>query len=221
LRLRRWQRDSAATLIPRACSRVAAAVATECLKLMVQAAGDGVAERSLSSLDVSLCSLPVCSHGGAGGCWSQSAVGVSDAVLEAVGLDAMCGLLPGASRTRLLGEWSERDGQVRLDGGFEGTVPAALTENRGLGLDRGGALSRGLVLEFRSPAGGKAAGKFSFALRGLHDLVFGGLEALAFEGEPRWTACAATKNAARSALEFGDSRACLVDDALCFGPRFA
>jgi hypothetical protein len=133
---------------------------------VVQAAGDGVAERSLSSLDVSLCSPPACSLGCAGRCRPQSAARLSDALLESVGLDALCGLVPGASRTRLLWEWSEREGQVGRGGRIEGRVPVVLAEDHEVGLDRGGARPRGLVLGILSPAVGKVGGKFSLALGG-------------------------------------------------------
>lgn len=102
--------------------------AIERSELVVQAAGDRVAERSLGALDVSLCSLPVCSLGGAGRCRPQRVVGIGDAVLKAVGLDAMFGLVPGASRARLLWEWSERDRQIGRGGRIEGARSLLVTE---------------------------------------------------------------------------------------------
>jgi hypothetical protein len=81
---------------------VIAELATERSELVVQAAGDGVAERSLRALEVSLCSLPACSLVGAGGSGPQRVAGIGDAVFEAVRLDAIvaartptiCAVLP-------------------------------------------------------------------------------------------------------------------------------
>ena len=48
-------------------------------------------------------------------------------MLEAVGLDAMCGVVPGAAPTRLLWAWPERDRQIGRGGRFEDTAPLLLT----------------------------------------------------------------------------------------------
>ena len=68
---------------------------------------------------------------------------------------------------------------------------------------------------------GGVVGSVGGAFYRLRSLLFGGLQALAFEGERREIAGAVAQRAARSPLKFGDSRACLGHDALCFGPGVA
>ena len=120
---------------------------------------------------------------------------------------------------RIWSGWSRiRRGRLLLARGFGGGPSLVLTEYGELRLDRRGALAPGCALGLLSPAVGEAAGELSFALRECRSLALCGAEALAFEGQRRLIDRAATQTGAGSPLEFGDSRARLVGDALCFGP---
>jgi hypothetical protein len=66
-----------------------------------------VAEVSLSALEVVVGALPVRTLAVVAGGWSECVVGVGDGVVEAVGLDAGGGLLPGAASVRLLREGAQ------------------------------------------------------------------------------------------------------------------
>ena len=58
----------------------------------------------------------------------QRGARIADPALEAVGLDAMCGLVPDVPSTRVLWERSERDRQVGRRRRFEGGPSLLLTE---------------------------------------------------------------------------------------------
>jgi hypothetical protein len=75
-------------------------------------AGVAVPEVSLSALEVVVGALPPRSFARVDGRLSQGVAGVGDSVVEAVGLDAGGGLLPGAASARLFGETAERFGEV-------------------------------------------------------------------------------------------------------------
>ena len=74
---------------------------------MPEAAFDAEAELVLGSVEVLLGSLPVCARGCRVGSWAEGVAGVGDGVVEAVGLDALGGLPPGASGARLIGRLAE------------------------------------------------------------------------------------------------------------------
>ena len=71
-------------------------------------AGGLLTEVSLSELEVVVGALPMRALAVIAGGWSEGVVGVGDRVVEAVGLDAVGGLLPGAPSARLVGEIAER-----------------------------------------------------------------------------------------------------------------
>jgi hypothetical protein len=71
------------------------------------AAFDAEAELVLGSVEVVLCLLPVGACGCRVGSWPEGSLVVGDGVVEAVGLDALGGLPPSASGSRLLGKLAE------------------------------------------------------------------------------------------------------------------
>jgi hypothetical protein len=104
-------------------------------------------EVSLGTLEVVVGALPLCALVLVARAWSQGMAGVCDGVVEAVGLDARGGLLPGAPSARLVreraerlcevGSWSlQRDGQVLAAAGRELRVElgGALAERAALGV---------------------------------------------------------------------------------------
>ena len=73
---------------------------------------DAVAEVSLSALEVLVGALPVRALVLVARRRSECVIGIGDGVVEAVGLDARGGLLPGAASVRLVRESAERRGEV-------------------------------------------------------------------------------------------------------------
>ena len=67
-----------------------------------------MSEVSLGALEVVVSALPVGGLALVARRWSERVAGVGDGVVEAVGLDACSGLLPGAASARLFGERAER-----------------------------------------------------------------------------------------------------------------
>jgi hypothetical protein len=68
---------------------------------------DASAEVVLCSLEVVLGSLPVLARGCRGRSRAEGVVVVGDGVVEAVGLDALGGLPPGAPGSQLIGKLTE------------------------------------------------------------------------------------------------------------------
>jgi len=66
--------------------------------------------------------------------------GVGDGVVEAVGLDACGGLLPGAASARLLRQSAQRFGEVGR-WSFERDAEVLAAAGRELRVERGGALA--------------------------------------------------------------------------------
>src|SRR6185312_13092096 len=113
-----------------------------------------------------------------GGSWPDGGVAVGDGVVEAVGLEASCGLQPRAPRVGLLGERPERRREVRAMM-LEGISEVLLAEDREPGFERGGLLAKGRVLGCRCRGAGRAGGKFLFACGGRRSLLLCGFQALA------------------------------------------
>ena len=67
-----------------------------------------VTDLSLSALEVVVGALPVRTLARVARGRAECVAGVGDGVVEAVGLDACGGLLPGAASARLVGESAER-----------------------------------------------------------------------------------------------------------------
>ena len=107
---------------------------------MPESAIDVQAEFALRPVDVLLCSLPVSACGGCGGWWSKRVLAVCDRMVEAVGLDAIGGLLPGASWVWLRGKRPERRGEMR-SAVLKPVAQVLLPKNGELGFERGGALA--------------------------------------------------------------------------------
>ena len=75
-------------------------------------AGVAVTEVSLSALEVVVGALPVRALALVARGRAEGVAGVGNGVVEAVGLDAGGGLLPGAASARLVRESAERFGEV-------------------------------------------------------------------------------------------------------------
>jgi hypothetical protein len=82
------------------------------LDLVGVLAGVAVTEVSLSALEVVVGALPAHRFAPVARRLSQGVAGVGDGVVEAVGLDACGGLLPGAASARLVRESAQRRREV-------------------------------------------------------------------------------------------------------------
>ena len=101
---------------------------------------DASTEVALGTLEVVVGALPARAPVLVAGRLSQDVAGVGDGVVEAVGLDACGGLLPGAASARLVGESAERFGEV---GGwsFDRDAEVLAAAGRELRVELGGALA--------------------------------------------------------------------------------
>jgi hypothetical protein len=179
-------------------------------------AGVVVPEVSLSALEVVVGALPVRAPLRVARRGSQGVAGVGDGVVEAVGLDARGGLLPGAPSGRLVrqsaqrfcevGSWSlERDAQM---------LAAAAGELR---VELGGALAQRAAFRVPFRAVGDAAREVALTLGGRRDFLLGELEALALQCAFGGVRVVPAQHTARGLLQLGDACPRSVSDALGLG----
>ena len=146
--------------------------------------------------------------------------GVGDGVVEAVGLDARGGLLPGAASARLVRESAQRLGEVG-SWSLQRDAQVLAAKARQLRVDLGGALAERAAFGLPCRAVGNAACEVALTFGGRRDLSLGELEALALQRAFGGVRGAAAQLAARRLLELGDARPRAVSDALRVGPSAA
>ena len=147
-------------------------------ELASEATIDASAEVALGLLQFVLGTLPL---GAIGRCvWfgAESVVGVGDGVIEAIGLDALGRLLPGASRARLIGRRAEC-GQHVWARVLQRVAQVLAAANRQLGVELGGPLTEPPDFGFPSRAIGKIESQRALALGRRDRLAFGEIETLA------------------------------------------
>jgi hypothetical protein len=177
-------------------------------------------ERTLRSLEILPCPLPQSALPGCRRRWSKRSSPLDDRVVEAVGLDAACGLLPFTLRTSVLWSRTERGAEVwRLV--IERLPQVLLAEHRELVLEGVDAVARCVALRFLPCSIGRAAGKLLLACCRPHDLSFGRSESLALKRQRGGVNGSAPKNAPSVTLKLGDPSACVGDDAFRLDPRLA
>ena len=186
--------------------------------LVRASAGVVVPEVALSALQVMLGALPVRAPWPVARRRSQRVAVVGDGVVEAVGLDARGGLLPGAPSARLLRESAERLREVgRWSLKRDAQVLAAA--GRELRVDLGGALAEHAALGLPCRAVGNAAYEVALTLGGRRYFPLGELETLALQrafGEVRG---APAQHTARGLLELGDARPRALSATRCASAR--
>ena len=175
-------------------------------------------EASLSVLKVVVGALPtrtrwLVARGG-----SNWLAGIGDGVIEAIGLDARGGLLPGAASARLVRPSAQRFREVgSWPPECDAQVLAAAA--RKLRFELGCALAQDAAfgLPFRA-VGDRVC---EAALAGRCRLVLGELEAVALESEPGGVRGAPAQHTAGGLVQLGDACARGVGDALRVGPGAA
>jgi hypothetical protein len=138
------------------------------------------AEVVLGSLEFALGSLPLVARGQPGAFWAEGAAGVGDGVIEAIGLDALGCLLPGALHARLIGRRAECGQQVwaRMTQRAAHVVAAV---GRQPGIELGGALEQPAAFGVPCRAVGDLERQLALALCRRGCLLFGEVETLVLE----------------------------------------
>ena len=142
--------------------------------------------------------------------------GVGDGVVEAVGLDARGGLLPGAAGARLVRESAQGLGEVG-SWSLERDAQVLAAEAGELRVELGGALAQRTAFGVPCRAVGDAACEFALTLGGRRDFLLGELEALALQRAFGGVHGPAAQHTSRGLLELGDTRPRAVGDALRLG----
>jgi hypothetical protein len=187
---------------------------------MPMTAVSAAAEFPLSVLQGSRRSVPFSPGLGSTRRRSQRSLRVRDRVIEAIRLNPPSRFVPGSSRTRILGQWAERGGAIRLRV-LERGAQVLLAETSEAALQDRGARAELIALSSRYRVVTDLGGEVAFARNHRSQLLLGGSEALAFEPERRVGLRAAPEPPARLRLEFGDPHTCLVYEALRFSPGVA
>ena len=192
--LLRWQERQRRELITRACFRVEGGVSVEAhdtrewtkrsaavgpllnarSDLVRVSAGGVVPEVSLSALQVVLGALPLHAPWPVARRRSQRGTLVGDGVVEAVGLDARGGLLPGAAGARLLRESAQRFREV-WGWPFEREAEVFAPADRELRFERGGALAQDAAFGLPLGAVGQPVREVALTLDGRRYFPLGEL----------------------------------------------